>query len=79
MEASSAQDYKEGVGTLAGHTVIHQSCANTLITEEPDDLKVTSGSVGGAAREGGSYPEAGKYFASLRSKRKIFPCLGRYE
>ncbi|MBB3061127.1 hypothetical protein FHS09_001957 [Microbulbifer rhizosphaerae] len=42
---------------LAGHMVIRQSGANTLITEEPDELKLTSGSVGGAAREGGSYPE----------------------
>lgn len=57
METPATQNHKNGVGGLAGHIVIRQRLCQPLITEEPDELKLTSGSVGGAVREGGSYPE----------------------
>lgn len=60
MEAPATQNHKDGVDRLVGHIVIRQGRCQSLITEEPDELKLTSGSVGGAARKGGSYPEPDK-------------------
>ncbi len=57
MEASEPQNNKNGVVGFVRYIVICRSVVVAPTTEEPDDLRVTFGSVGSVARKGGPYPE----------------------
>ncbi len=57
METAETQNNINGVEWLVRYIVICWSRVAAPITEEPDDARVTSGSVGSAVRKGGPYPE----------------------